>query len=602
MSARMLTARQAEVAVGVTLVVIGVLLRVWQPNHMAVEHFDEGVYASNLLCEFNGFHFPHRHLYAPPLVPALLEWALILSGRAAASVMWVNVLVGCLTVPSVWWVGRQWFGPCGGLTAAALAAFSEVHIVYSRTALTDPLLCLCLLWGVYFAWRAVLGGLPSQVIGAAAFAALAWWTKYNGWLTLAISGSGVLAWLVFAPGGVREWRAVPRWLLLAALAVAGWLPVLVDLQPYGGYAAVAENHAGYFVGLSGWPGSFLRQAANLRHWEGVLGPLQTLILMLLMIPPFATRRLRVLVAIGSACLLLVSTHALLGVLSIIGLALLLWETRRHCDTAPAQDRSDASATALAGWMLSAWFVGLLVAVPLYTPFPRLVLPWVVSTWLGAGLGLSMLAGSWRIMGGRGSRRAGTQVATASCLAAPRERRPPFSDSVSVRSVLLQAGGLCALAIVFPLVASGFDSRVRDRGSLRDAAIEIHREVLTRLPGDGDVSEVEAVILVVAEPALFYHLALLAEDASPHVLVLPTHEIPPADQQRAAVPVFVAVGLQASRLGMTAKIDPSQWQPIAGVDYDPSDLVLLNHFSPALIRARRAAAPQPETIRLYSRVR
>jgi hypothetical protein len=387
-----------------------------------------------------------------------------------------------------------------------------------------------------------------------------------------------------------------RWLLIAALAVAGWLPVLVDLQPFGGYAAVAENHAGYFVGVSGWPGSFLRQAANLRHWEGVLGPLQTLIVILLMTPPFATPRLRMLFAIGSVCLVLVSTHALLAALSIIGFSLLLWETScawggrvsseadgpapTRPNTEPSQEHSAAAVTALAGWMLAAWFVGLVVAVPLYTPFPRLALPWVVSSWLGAGLALSVIS------------RRGVHKSVTSA-----ESSPP-----SVRSVLLQAGGLCVLAIVFPLLPSGFGTRLPDRSSLRDAAVQIHREVQSRLPADRGGSEVEAVILVVAEPALFYHLALLAENSAPHVLVLPTHEIPPADQQRAAVPVFVTLGLQASRLGLTKKVDPNQWQQFASVDYRPSDLVLLNHFSPADVRQRRDRGPQLEKIRLYSPVR
>ena len=260
------------VVLAITLVGNG--FRVWQPGHMAVEHFDEGVYASNILCDLNGYRYPFLHLYAPPLLPFLLYWTLILSGMAASSVMWVNVVAGSLMVPSVWWVGRQWFGPVAGMTAATLAAFSEVHILFSRTALTDVLLCLWMLWGVYWAWRAILTGRPAAIFLAGLFASLAWWTKYNGWLTLAISGSGMLAWIIvprIAPTGLAAHvkcaakqddapppgPAILRWSVLAAIAIVGWLPVLMNLQPFGGYAAVSANHAGYFVGFGGWWESFM---------------------------------------------------------------------------------------------------------------------------------------------------------------------------------------------------------------------------------------------------------------------------------------------------------------------------------------------------------
>ena len=45
---------------------------------MAVEHFDEGVYASNIwFGPEAGYQYPMRRLYAPPLLPSLIEWSLI---------------------------------------------------------------------------------------------------------------------------------------------------------------------------------------------------------------------------------------------------------------------------------------------------------------------------------------------------------------------------------------------------------------------------------------------------------------------------------------------------------------------------------------------
>ena len=57
------------------IVLLGLLLRWAGKSGLAVEHFDEGVYASNLYCGHLDppYAYPMRHLYAPPLFPALLR-------------------------------------------------------------------------------------------------------------------------------------------------------------------------------------------------------------------------------------------------------------------------------------------------------------------------------------------------------------------------------------------------------------------------------------------------------------------------------------------------------------------------------------------------
>ncbi len=40
------------------------------------------------------------------------------------------------------------------------------------------------------------------------------------------------------------------------------------------------------------------------------------------------------------------------------------------------------------WMLTAWFLGLSLTIPLYAPYPRLALPWLLACWLGAGVAFS----------------------------------------------------------------------------------------------------------------------------------------------------------------------------------------------------------------------
>ena len=132
------------------IVLTGVLLRSAYPSRMAVEHFDEGVYASNLwFGADDGFRYPNRHLYAPPLLPALTEWSMILLGPSHVGCMLVSLLAGGLTIGLIWWVAGEWFGEEAALAAATLAGLSDFHILYSRTVLTDVLLCFWLLLAVY---------------------------------------------------------------------------------------------------------------------------------------------------------------------------------------------------------------------------------------------------------------------------------------------------------------------------------------------------------------------------------------------------------------------------------------------------------------------
>src|SRR5262245_61844857 len=57
---------------------IGIGLRLMAFSHSAVEHFDEGVYASNIFFGPPEFAYPMQRFYAPPLLPALIEVGMIL--------------------------------------------------------------------------------------------------------------------------------------------------------------------------------------------------------------------------------------------------------------------------------------------------------------------------------------------------------------------------------------------------------------------------------------------------------------------------------------------------------------------------------------------
>jgi 4-amino-4-deoxy-L-arabinose transferase-like glycosyltransferase len=253
------------------MLLAGGSLRLWAPQRMAVEHFDEGVYASNLWFDAEAdYQYPNRPLYAPPLAPFLIECSLIGLGPNGVAPMAPSLLAGCATILLVWWTSRQWFGVAVGVAAAALAAFSELHILYSRAALTDVLLCFWLLLSLGLAELALRRVRFDFAVAAGIAAGLAWWTKYNGWLAAATAFGGMACWIALQRTTRTDAkRKILVWCVIAIVAVVVWSPVWIGLQSFpGGYGAVAANHGKYVVGLHGWLASAKTQIAALRALDG----------------------------------------------------------------------------------------------------------------------------------------------------------------------------------------------------------------------------------------------------------------------------------------------------------------------------------------------
>ena len=327
-------------------VIAGGILRLVNLDRVAVEHFDEVVYASNLLVPAElGGEYPFRQLYAPPLLPSAIEWFTVFGQIVLGSVprWWPMVpalVCGLATIPSLWWIGRRWFSPRAGIVAALLIAFHEFHAAYSRTALTDVPLSLFVLWAVHWFWIALGSGRGKDAVVAGVFTSLAWWTKYNGWLPLAIAAAGGVCWQILLPRGERNWmRLTQVWLTSAATAFVLWLPVLWDCQKIGGYSAVAANHRGYVTGWASWGGNLVRGYQYLDEFVG-----------------WTT-----------------------GVGLLLVLAVVLLPKRYGVG---GDDRDPVTSDRLlAATLTGAWFFGLVVATPLYFPYSRLWQPWLIAACL-----------------------------------------------------------------------------------------------------------------------------------------------------------------------------------------------------------------------------
>ena len=299
---------RVELGLVIALTLIAGLLRCVNLDDLAIEHFDEGVYASNLWFPDDGFEYPDRHLFAPPLVPSLIEWSLLIFPEQTWAPFLPALLLGTLSVPLVWLVGRNWFGAPAGVAAACLLAMSDFHIALSRSALTDVTMTFFLIAAVGLFHSALTQDRLGRSLLAGVATGWAWSAKYNGWLAVAICFSGTIAALLIAkawlarqtnanakpkskgktkstskrktkqdlefdehePNIVTIGQASKH--LVAMLIVAGivWYPVYDGLQAHGGYSSVSENHQQYVVGLSGWWSGLVQHESVQRHYAGWL--------------------------------------------------------------------------------------------------------------------------------------------------------------------------------------------------------------------------------------------------------------------------------------------------------------------------------------------
>jgi 4-amino-4-deoxy-L-arabinose transferase-like glycosyltransferase len=550
------------------ILVAGVSVRVWRLDRSTIEHFDEGVYASNLwFGEQSDYRYPLRHLYAPPLLPALIEWTMILSGRISGTVALVpSLLAGCATIGLVGWCAARWLGPSAAIAAMCLIAASDVHVMFTRAALTDALLLFWIVAAMGLFERAFRSERPVHFVLAGIAVGLAWWTKYNGWLPLPIALAGAVpAWVAGKVPRGRAIRQLAGWGIALACAIAVWSPFLFELQAYGGYAEVAANHRKYLVGASGWLNSLERQLASLQFVDSALGAAGWGGAVLLAwcgrwFHPDAARRTRA--TTRAECLAAVALSGVAAALagwmgaSVLCLAVsagvlpLLWLRRMPRER----------ITSLSIGFLSAWFTLMLVLTPLYTPYLRLMLPWLSSSWLASGLAVDMLLDQVR------SRYPPADV--------------PVPDNVPQTRAIGLVIGAAVLLIAAAVWITGAELPVvwrEDRRGLEHAAVRMKSAVMA--PDSRMARDTPQVVYVYAEPALLFHLRSVG---IPFVVPVDRVALEAARVGSQPVPTFLAFGLHAQSdpqfQSQFARAAP-QLVRVGRYAYSPSSLVWLDHQDP-----------------------
>lgn len=503
-------------------VLVTLVTRLWQPWQLSVEHFDEGVYASNVwFDEDSRWRYPGRAFYSPPLVPAIIESLhLVAAVCGFDSLSWLPIasgwLAGCLLMASAWWITRRWWGPPAGLAAAWLAASSDLHIAYSHTALTDPWLAFWWIWAL-FAWTIARRGSWPALIGCGVAIAAAWSSKYNGWLPLAVIPLAELClWGLDRLTSATNRSARPlgpimgRWLVVTLITGLGFVPVLWDLQADGGYVAISTNHRQYFTGLTSWTGQASQQLSVLLAYQSLLGGCGTA---LAFIAASQLNRSAAKVADHRPA---IHVWARAGLIAVTATALplisLVAGLGRVLSTDSEQSTRDEIADARAAdALLVMMAIVLTVLVPCYTPYPRLMLPLVVVGWLLTSRFLAALAAP------RPSSVAGSTPGGATPAA---EAHPAGRLKDSDRGGLLNFAGATAVTlglaswwclsptVVRPAVDHwGFPQALEPRDGLRLGVSELLETLQSRLAATGDTLD-RVVVLTYAEPAAFYQLKSL----------------------------------------------------------------------------------------------
>jgi hypothetical protein len=221
-------------------------------------------------------------------------------------------------------------------------------------------------------------------------------------------------------------------------------------------------------------------------------------------------------------------------------------------------------------MLTAWFVGLVVTIPLYMPYPRLVLPLLVASWLGVGSLVEALIGRIR---SHADDLLAIERGTQPLLTC---KRPAAVALARVRPVFILAMG--AAIVLATRQRSPLQRGVRgweSRTGLADLAPAILDDACRNAGFDRETQLKNFVIYTYGEPALLFNLRLSGAE-----FVNPVKDIAFAGPNALVpqLPSFIVIGPQAWRTpGFGEQLVKAlpRLERAGRYRYVPSDLVVLD---------------------------
>jgi hypothetical protein len=528
------------------ILLVGIWLRLANQSQIAVEHFDEGVYASNLFFSVkSGGAYPMQAMYAPPLFPALVETTTLNGGQNWWGIFGVNIFCSVATNCFTWMIGRNWISKPAGLLAAGWVATNDMQIGLATSALTEPLMGLLLCATLFYAscasrsarWFGFTWNPPSPLSSvhrpdgsslpetfdtywlllAGFMCGLCWSTKYNGWLPLAMI---LTTWVIML---VINRKGLDLRSLLWSVVVVCSLPLAIHgcelyyLVERRMYDIVFNNHSQYFVGLTGWWLSFVEHVNQLNDQGGWLTTALSVVLLLSLSLPYvrtkigwpSLTRFQMRNVISASLLWIVggligqSAWVLLlySAVGIFRLVLPVWFQ-------PARFTCNAIFSRT---LLLVWWGSLLVAIPLYTPYPRLAYPWMLAVCLGVG---SFLADLIR------TKRSASAVDASIPQPVGSHFSGDLSESIHLMALIVGFAMLPVLGFTWPSPI-GWQQRPmvdawQDRTGLAKIASEVQQLIEDpphRTPADVK-SVPPKVFAIYAEPGAFFQMSARGQECFP----------------------------------------------------------------------------------------
>ena len=537
---------RCELAIVAAIMVAALALRVWWISTAGLEHFDEGVYALSglgLADEAQPLRlYPGQALFSPLVYPLLVALSIqAFGGPSDTAAILPNVVLGTVSVLLLWWVGRRWFGPVAGLVAATLLATSELHIAMSRSALTDVSFTLFFLAALACFVEARERDSLGWALLAGLATGLAWNTKYHGWFALIPTGAALLI-VSLRNRSIPRPRSLGLWATSMGVAVVAYLPwaVFVNSGP-GGYVGLVAYQRSMLQGT--WLQNLGEQVGQLAYMDGAVSRVGFVVAMLI---PFALTRGRPRLS-RSSCLLILAGLALtllagaVGAATAVTLAWLSGLLRRPLRYAAI--------------VLACWVVLWLGVAPLYTPYLRLLLPFTVAVFAGAGAWLQTVA---------------------------ERERPPRSHASRVPVVLVSA----SVAIAVLAAVLGMRNPVnpwRPTSGFREAA-----EQITEVVPEKDR------VIVVGHPELVFYLHIAGRQS-------PWRSPAPEAWAAETSPVYLVEGVYARRAPklrdglarLAGRLELLATYPVV-----PKDLRVLDDFQGRHGRRYRKAPDGTFNLNLY----
>lgn len=367
--------RREGVALAVVLA-IALLARAWDVSGVSLNHYDEGVYAFTAWGLADADRPIHPEQRNSPIGLAFLSSLVMRAvGPTDRAPIGVNVTLGTLSVFAMWMVTRRWFGPVAAIAAATLLATNEFHVSMSRSGMTDVLFALVFMCGLPIAARALRAPGVGATMAAALATGAAWNTKYHGWLVAAVATSATVPFGFVRGWTWRDWFGAARRLVVITLvAIACYIPWLMKAaEQAGGYDRLAAYQWSFLN--PHYLTTFLTQARYLLFFEGALNrasvPAAIAVAALL---PGATPMAAVAGVAATVLGLTVGGVATLWLLTAAAVPLLLARRDEH-----------------GAWLALAWGASFLVLIPLYNPYVRTTLPFVLACCVAGGVVIARVA-------------------------------------------------------------------------------------------------------------------------------------------------------------------------------------------------------------------